>query len=196
MKRMMAIAAMLAAFGLGTAAAFAASADKPPAPPGQGECMHGNSLKPCKEDPQPDHGKDCEEHGNHGGVNEDHCKGEETETTETETTETETTETETTETETTETETTETTPTTPTTTTGTTATGTTTTETTTESTPTESAAVETAVTEVEQQVFTPPTTPKVKVKSASSGPAAVADPAVPVSATKPSKAAQPAPFTP
>ncbi len=45
-------------------------------PPGQGECEHGNSEKPCKDDPQPDKGKDCEEHGpKEGGVNEDHCKG-------------------------------------------------------------------------------------------------------------------------
>ena len=47
-------------------------------PPGQGECGHGNSQKPCKEDPQPDKGKDCEEHGNKGGENEDHCAGETT----------------------------------------------------------------------------------------------------------------------
>src|SRR5687767_7363819 len=73
MKKLIAIAAMIAAFGLGGAAAFAASTDKPPSPPGQGECEHGNSQKPCKEDPQPDKGKDCEEHGNQGGVNEDHC---------------------------------------------------------------------------------------------------------------------------
>jgi hypothetical protein len=189
MKKIMVIAAMFAAFGLGTAAAFASSADKPPAPPGQGACDHGNSPQECKDDPS-EHGKDCEAHGNHGGVNEDHCKGEETETTETETTETETTETETTQTETTQTETTpttptETTPTTP----ETTTTVTTTTTETTVSTPTE-----TTVTEVEPQVFTPPVKPKVK--SGSSGPAAVADPAEPVSVTKPSKAAQPAPFTP
>ena len=49
---------------------------KPESPPGQGECAHGNSQKPCKDDPQPDKGKDCEEHGpKEGGVNEDHCKG-------------------------------------------------------------------------------------------------------------------------
>lgn len=36
-------------------------------------CDHGNTGKDCKPDPQPDHGKDCDEHGNHGGVNEDHC---------------------------------------------------------------------------------------------------------------------------
>jgi hypothetical protein len=82
--------------------------DKPPSPPGQGECEHGNSAKPCKEDPSPN-GKDCEAHGNNGGVNEDHCKGEETtptETTPTETTPTETTPTDSTPTGTTPTETT------------------------------------------------------------------------------------------
>ena len=73
MKKLFVIAAMIAAFGLGGAAAFAASADKPPSPPGQGECEHGNSQKPCKDDPQPNHGQDCDEHGNQGGVNEDHC---------------------------------------------------------------------------------------------------------------------------
>jgi LPXTG-motif cell wall-anchored protein len=77
---------------------------KPPAPPGQGPCDHGNgdtngNAGPCKEDPSPN-GKDCEEHGKKGGVNEDHCKGD-TETTPTETTPTETTPTETTPTETT-----------------------------------------------------------------------------------------------
>ena len=76
--------------------------DKPPAPPGQGECEHGNSAKPCKDDPQPDKGKDCEVHGNNGGVNEDHCKEDETTPTET---------TPTTPTETTPTTPTETTPT-------------------------------------------------------------------------------------
>lgn len=50
-----------------------AIADKPPTPPGQGECNHGNSNQPCKPDPQPEHGKDCDPHGNNGGVNEDHC---------------------------------------------------------------------------------------------------------------------------
>lgn len=49
-------------------------------------CDHGNAGKPCKPDPQPDHGKDCEEHGNHGGVNEDHCADEEVPTSTTTTT--------------------------------------------------------------------------------------------------------------
>ena len=44
MKKLFVIAAMIAAFGL-RAAAFAATADKPPSPPGQGECEHGNNLK-------------------------------------------------------------------------------------------------------------------------------------------------------
>ena len=79
MKRVIVIAAMLAAFGLGGAAAFAATADKPPSPPGQGECEHGNSQQQCKDDPS-DHGKDCEQHGNQGGVNEDHCTADSTTT--------------------------------------------------------------------------------------------------------------------
>ena len=83
MKRLIMIAGMVVAFGLGSAAAFAATSDKPPAPPGQPECEHGNSQKPCKDDPQPNHGQDCEEHGNQGGQNEDHCK---TDTTPTDTT--------------------------------------------------------------------------------------------------------------
>src|SRR5262245_15400299 len=46
----------------------------PTEPPGQGECEHGNSGQPCKPDPQPEHGQDCDEHGPfEGGVNEDHC---------------------------------------------------------------------------------------------------------------------------
>lgn len=72
------IMALIAALALGmfAASALAAGSDKPPAPPGQGECAHGNSGKPCKDDPQPEKGKDCEEHGpKNGGVNEDHCKG-------------------------------------------------------------------------------------------------------------------------
>jgi outer membrane biosynthesis protein TonB len=55
--------------------AAAAGNGKPETPPGQGECEHGNSGKPCRDDPQPDHGRDCEQHGNQGGVNEDHCGG-------------------------------------------------------------------------------------------------------------------------
>jgi LPXTG-motif cell wall-anchored protein len=80
-ERMVAIAIIIAA-ALFTLHAFTgftpkAMAAKPPSPPGQGECEHGNSNKPCKDDPQPEHGKDCEEHGpKNGGVNEDHCKGE------------------------------------------------------------------------------------------------------------------------
>jgi hypothetical protein len=36
-------------------------------------CDHGATGKPCKDDPQPSHGKDCELHGQNGGTNEDHC---------------------------------------------------------------------------------------------------------------------------
>lgn len=39
-------------------------------------CDHGATGKPCRPDPQPDHGADCLVHGNHGGVNEDHCEEE------------------------------------------------------------------------------------------------------------------------
>lgn len=73
MKKLVLLSAMVAAFALGGAAALAGNLDKPSSPPGQGDCEHGNSQKPCKDDPQPEHGKDCEEHGNQGGVNEDHC---------------------------------------------------------------------------------------------------------------------------
>jgi hypothetical protein len=72
---------VLFAAGVGTAAASgngngnANGNGKPGSPPGQGECEHGNSGKPCRDDPQPEHGKDCEAHGNQGGVNEDHCGG-------------------------------------------------------------------------------------------------------------------------
>jgi hypothetical protein len=75
------VAAALAILGF---AAVGVAAPPEGGPPGQGECGHGNSQKPCKEDPQPDKGKDCEEHGNQGGVNEDHCKGETQPPTETE----------------------------------------------------------------------------------------------------------------
>ena len=36
---------------------------------------HGNANKPARQDPQPDKGKDCMDHGNWGGENEDHCGG-------------------------------------------------------------------------------------------------------------------------
>ena len=79
---------MLRAFGLATlvlgvvtfgaalvSGGGSAQADPPDTPPGQEPCSHGNSGKPCREDPQPLHGKDCEPHGNVGGMNEDHCLG-------------------------------------------------------------------------------------------------------------------------
>ena len=71
--RWAALAALLIAAGTLAAVALAQNS-----PPGQGDCGHGNTNKPCKPDPQPGHGKDCDEHGNHGGVNEDHCAGETT----------------------------------------------------------------------------------------------------------------------
>ena len=82
-----ALAGLLVA-GLGVSAALADPGNgngPPPSPPGQGECQHGNSGQDCRSDPQAGHGKDCDEHGNHGGVNEDHCLG--ATTTETTTTE-------------------------------------------------------------------------------------------------------------
>jgi hypothetical protein len=99
-----ALAILVGALGFAVSGVALADNGKPPAPPGQDQCEHGNALKPCKDDPQPEKGKDCQEHGNQGGVNEDHCKGEDT--TPTETTPTETTPSETTPTETTPTETT------------------------------------------------------------------------------------------
>lgn len=35
---------------------------------------HGANQEECRPDPQPSHGKDCEEHGN-GGISDDHCGG-------------------------------------------------------------------------------------------------------------------------
>jgi hypothetical protein len=35
-------------------------------------CDHGATSVPCRPDPSPN-GKDCDSHGNHGGINEDHC---------------------------------------------------------------------------------------------------------------------------
>src|SRR5207244_6009486 len=68
---------MLFVFGLLVAGGYsvAALASPPPSPPGQDPCAHGNSSQPCRPDPQPLHGKDCDPHGQNGGVNEDHCAG-------------------------------------------------------------------------------------------------------------------------
>jgi hypothetical protein len=81
MKKILCLAApVVLALGVmtgGVVAAFAASSAPPPAPPGQGDCSHGNTGKACRPDPQPGQGKDCHTHGNDGvgGVNEDHCLG-------------------------------------------------------------------------------------------------------------------------
>jgi cobalamin biosynthesis Mg chelatase CobN len=77
MKKLLWLAAPLVlALGVmaGGVTGLAASAAPPPAPPGQGDCSHGNTGKECKPDPSTN-GKDCEQHGNNGvgGVNEDHC---------------------------------------------------------------------------------------------------------------------------
>jgi hypothetical protein len=58
-------------------AAPSVSADPPPAPPGNdGECTHARSDQPCRPDPQPDHGRDCEPHSANFDGNEDHCGAE------------------------------------------------------------------------------------------------------------------------
>jgi hypothetical protein len=81
MKKFLCLAALLVlALGVmtgGVVAGFAASSTPPTPPPGQGDCSHGKTGKDCKPDPQPEHGKDCDTHGNPGvgGVNEDHCLG-------------------------------------------------------------------------------------------------------------------------
>jgi large repetitive protein len=69
-------ALVMAALGLLLAAGVAAAAlatpgNGNPGSPG-GTCSHGASDKPCKDDPQPEHGQDCDDHGVAHG-NEDHC---------------------------------------------------------------------------------------------------------------------------
>ncbi|HEX5468410.1 MAG TPA: hypothetical protein VFW80_05125 [Gaiellaceae bacterium] len=66
----MAALGLLLAAGV-TAAAFATPGNNNPGSPG-GTCSHGASDKPCKDDPQPAHGQDCDDHGVAHG-NEDHC---------------------------------------------------------------------------------------------------------------------------
>jgi hypothetical protein len=166
--------------------AVAAGNEKPPSPPGQGECEHGNSGQECKADPQPDKGKDCEEHGNNGGVNEDHCAGNAPttpdETTPDQTTP-ETTPDETTPQETVPTETT-TTPSTPPSTDANEAPSTQVTE----------AAPSEPVQSTPTSVASPQAAPAVKKKAAVKNEAAVLDATVEV-APKPSRQAQQAPVT-
>src|SRR5512144_1056740 len=88
-----ALAILVGGLGFVVAGVAVAGNGKPPSPPGQGKCEHGDSGQSCKEDPQPEKGKDCQEHGNQGGVNEDHCTGVDQTTTEPTTTESTTTET-------------------------------------------------------------------------------------------------------
>lgn len=80
MRRVMRLAALVVACGaLGVGFVVAAQASPPGGtPPGQGLCDHGlggtnGNAGWCTDDPQPARGKDCEEHGNVGGKNEDHC---------------------------------------------------------------------------------------------------------------------------
>jgi len=96
MRKALTIVIAALALSLGGVAAVAADpgngkGNGPPATvpgsPGD-DCSHGNSGKPCRPDPQPTHGKDCDDHGNARG-NEDHCAP--TETTPTDTTPTDTT---------------------------------------------------------------------------------------------------------
>jgi hypothetical protein len=87
MRRVLRFAALVLACGaLGTGFVVAAEAgvSDPPGlggtPPGQEPCDHGlggtnGNAGPCREDPQPERGKDCDAHGNVGGKNEDHCDG-------------------------------------------------------------------------------------------------------------------------
>jgi hypothetical protein len=77
MKKILRLAApFVLALGVmaGGTAAIAAPGS-PVAPPGQGDCSHGNTGKACRPDPSTS-GKDCASHGNNGvgGVNEDHCR--------------------------------------------------------------------------------------------------------------------------
>jgi hypothetical protein len=154
--------------------AVAGTADKKPEPPGQGECNHGNVDKECKADPQPEHGQDCEAHGNNGGVNEDHCAPQET-------------------TPTTPTETTPTTPTTP----DVTTTETTPSDTTPQST-TPTQVPEPSSTESTPSTPTivglPPVAPAAKKQAAAKEQVAAVD-AASANAPKPTQQAQQAPLT-
>lgn len=79
MKRIAAISIALGAVFLAASPVLAAQGN--PHQEEQDGCDHGHTGKDCKPDPQPDHGKDCDVHGNHGGVNEDHCDDNTTTTT-------------------------------------------------------------------------------------------------------------------
>jgi hypothetical protein len=87
MRRVSRLAALIAAccvMAVGYVVAAQAGNPNPPGhggtPPGRDACDHGlgnlnGNAGPCKDDPQPARGKDCEVHGINGGVNEDHCNG-------------------------------------------------------------------------------------------------------------------------
>ena len=113
MKRVLIAVAAALVMALGGVAAVAADPGKGNGPPATvpgspgDDCSHGNADKPCRPDPQPEHGKDCDDHGNARG-NEDHCGP--TDTTPTDTTPTDTTPTDTTPTTPVETTPVETTP--------------------------------------------------------------------------------------
>lgn len=69
MKRLLVFAAVLSL----ALTAFATSNISANDPPGREPCSHDGSGKACRADPQPNRGKDCEDHGRKGGDNEDHC---------------------------------------------------------------------------------------------------------------------------
>jgi hypothetical protein len=72
MKRLVTLFSMVVVFAFGGVAAVGAQpGPNNPGSPGD-NCSHGNANKPCKDDPQPDRGKDCLDHGKARG-NEDHC---------------------------------------------------------------------------------------------------------------------------
>ncbi len=74
MKRLLLLFSLVAVLALGVVSAI--GADPGPNNPGSpGDvCSHGASNKPCRDDPQPERGKDCLDHGMARG-NEDHCLG-------------------------------------------------------------------------------------------------------------------------
>lgn len=75
MRRALFAGVIAVIFILGVTVAIAGGGPPGGSPPGQDPCSHGATGKACRPDPGPGHGKDCEHHGNKGGVNEDHCAG-------------------------------------------------------------------------------------------------------------------------